>query len=88
MTDYQQRFVQEYNDLVDRYLKLNRFLYNIETNSINTKIDCPIELLKEQLEVMWRYIEILWERSLHEKIDVIFVSKNAMASETSEEIEA
>ena len=80
MTDYQSRFVQEYNDLVDRYLKLNRFLY--------TKVDCPIEHLKEQLEVMWRYIEILWERSLHEKIDVIFVSKNAMASETSEEIEA
>lgn len=86
MTEYQCRFVQEYNDLVDRYLKLNRFLYNIETKLINTKLDCPIELLKEQLEVMWRYVEIMWERSLHEKIDVVFVSKNAMAESSEEDI--
>ena len=70
MTAHQVRFISEYDDLVERYMRLNSFIKTVEEGSVNVELNCPLELLKEQADVMWRYIEILWERSAYEEVDL------------------
>lgn len=76
MEAYQVRFVKEYDDLVARYVKLNNFIKKAEDGIFDFELNCPIELLKEQSEIMWRYIEILWERSAYEKVDLIPITNS------------
>lgn len=70
MTAQQVRFISEYDNLVEKYMKLNYFIKTAEEGLINVELNCPLELLKEQADVMWRYIEILWERSAYEEVDL------------------
>lgn len=70
MTAQQVRFISEYDDLVGKYMKLNSFIKTVEKGLVNVELNCPLELLKEQADVMWRYIEILWERSVYEEVDL------------------
>ena len=70
MTAHQIRFINEYDNLVDKYIRLESFINTIENGKINTELNCPLELLKEQADIMWRYIEILWERSVYEEVDL------------------
>ena len=76
MTAHQVRFIGEYNDLVERYIKLNSFIKEVEEGLVNIELNCPLELLKEQADVMWRYIEILWERSVYEEVDLIPITNS------------
>lgn len=70
MEAYQVRFMKEYDELVLRYTKLNAIIKKFEEGTLDFTLKCPIELLKEQADVMWRYIEILWERSGYENVDL------------------
>lgn len=76
MEAYQVRFVKEYDNLVARYVKLNNLIKKAEDGIFDFELNCPIELLKEQSEIMWRYIEILWERSAYEKVDLIPITNS------------
>lgn len=76
MEAYQVRFVKEYDDLVAKYVKLNNLIKKAEDGILDFELNCPIELLKEQSEIMWRYIEILWERSAYEKVDLIPITNS------------
>lgn len=73
---YQVRFIKEYDDLVSKYIKLNTLIKKAEDGVLDFELNCPIELLKEQSEIMWRYIEILWERSAYEKVDLIPITNS------------
>ena len=75
MTAYQVRFVKEYDDLCTRYMKLNSIINKYEKGTLDFELNCPIEMLKEQAETMWKYIEILWNRSEYEKVDLNPVCK-------------
>jgi len=76
MEAYQVRFIKEYDDLVARYVKLNNLIKKAEDGILDFELNCPVELLKEQSEIMWRYIEILWERSAYEKVDLIPITNS------------
>ena len=70
MEAHQVRYVKEYDDLCVRYMKLNLLLKKYEEGTLNFELNCPVEMLKEQADIMWRYIEILWERSVYENVDL------------------
>lgn len=77
MKAYQVRFMKEYDDLTMRYMKLNNILKQYENGTLDFEIKCPIELLKEQSDAMWKYIEILWARAEYENVDLLPVCKGA-----------
>lgn len=77
---YQIRYIKEYDDLCIRYMKLNALLKKADEGTLDFELNCPLELLKEQADVMWRYIEILWERSVYEKVDLNPVCEGAIYS--------
>lgn len=71
LKDYQVRFVDEYNTLVNRYMKLNRIINLYELDKLDFTPNCPIELLKEQSDAMWNYINILLRRSEFEGVELV-----------------
>ena len=70
MEAYQVRMMKEYTELVDRYMKLNTMLKKYDSGALEFDLNCPVELLKEQSDVMWRYIEILYERADYENVEL------------------
>lgn len=68
--DYKDRFRAEYLQLRMRYRKLYLLLTKNRLGALGFKPDCPIDLLKQQLEAMRLYISLLEERAIHENIDL------------------
>ena len=64
MQAYQVRLIKEYEDLHIRYYKLKKFVQNAKLDKVKT----PTELLLEQLDVMERYLCILFERLKYEDV--------------------
>lgn len=75
LKDYQVRFMDEYNTLVNKYLKLNKIINSYELDQLDFTLNCPIELLKEQSDIMWNYINILWKRAEFENVKLNKISK-------------
>ena len=70
MESYQVRMYDEYCQLCEKYIKLIRLLRDTDCNMLKFKLNCPLELLKEQADVMKRYIDILEHRAIIEKIEL------------------
>lgn len=70
MEPWKERFVTEYNELMDRMLKLDRMLQEWETGRLDFEPKCPKKLLQRQLEVMAEYLYILDNRARIEGIEV------------------
>lgn len=79
--DYRHRFVAEYWQLRIRYEKLRSFNRRIEAavrtmhSDPSVKVDmpnheCPDILLLDQEEIMLRYLNLLEQRAIIEKIDL------------------
>lgn len=68
MEAYQVRFLNEYNELCKRYKKLLNIIRKAEYNELNFELNCPLELLKEQADIMKRYIDILLYRDKYEQV--------------------
>ena len=66
MEAYQVRLIKEFEDTYTRFLKLFAFVKTIDNKSYN--YNTPLELLLEQLDVMFRYLEILQKRFDYEGI--------------------
>ena len=64
--DYKERFKAEYNQLVIRLDRLITFIERLEKGE--ARADCPIDLLRAQLEPMLHYKCILEQRALIEKV--------------------
>ena len=78
MEVYQVRYVDEDNKLCDKYGKLLRLLRKADIGQLDFKLNCPIELLKEQADVMKRYIDILVRRADYEKVELTKYNFNIM----------
>ena len=78
MEVYQVRYVDEYNKLCDKYGKLLRLLRKADIGQLDFELNCPIELLKEQADVMKRYIDILVRRADYEKVELTKYNFNIM----------
>lgn len=68
--DYKERFKAEYYQTVIRFDKLYQMLVKYENGTLEFKPTCPIKILKEQKNIMLKYIGILEERARIEKIDL------------------
>ena len=60
---YQQRFVDETNELADRIAKLEVMLIKYRTNSLDFTPTCSYELLNAQYGAMLNYLGILQRRA-------------------------
>ena len=70
MEPWKERFLTEYKELKTRFLKLREMLVRYETGTLDFEPTCPIDLLKEQAEVMYKYMYILEIRAMIEKINL------------------
>lgn len=70
MKSYQVRLMTEYDNLCNKYRKLLNYIRFVDANEPDIELNCPLELLKEQADVMKRYIDILLKRSMYEKMDL------------------
>lgn len=76
---YKERFVAEYWQTKIRYEKLKAFNNKIEAflrkdytdmTTVESKHDCPFDLLRDQQEAMERYLHLLEVRAVFEHIDL------------------
>ena len=70
MKDYQERMKKEYNELKDRYIKINQIIIKAEKGELDFELSCPLILLKQQRNVMKRYLDILEKRGFYEGIEL------------------
>ena len=63
MEAYKQRFINEYNELKERVIKLETMLYRWYFNDLDFEPSCSFDLLEAQLHVMQAYISILKQRA-------------------------
>ena len=68
MEDYKVRMVKEYKDLKEKCNRLHKILIKYEAETLNFELNCPVDMLYEQLDVMERYIQILEIRAEIENI--------------------
>ena len=68
MEAYQFRFLREYNELIEKYGKLLKLLRAADMGELDFKLNCPIELLKEQADIMKKYIDVMLARDKYEKV--------------------
>lgn len=78
MEVYQARYIDEYNKLCERYGKLLTLLRKADMGQLDFELNCPIELLKEQADIMKRYIDILVRRADYEKVELTKYNFNIM----------
>ena len=81
MEAYQERYVNEYEQLCDKYGKLLKILRKIDSDSLEFNLNCPIELLKEQADVMSRYIDVLLRRAKYEGVELTHYDFRIMHSD-------
>ena len=65
---YKERFIAEYAQLAIRTIKLSKVVSDYDRGTIDFNLDTPIELLKDQLNAMNDYLEILKKRAKIESI--------------------
>ena len=78
--DYKERFKAEYFQTKERYEKLKHFCDKIEAIDLKNREflsnievpvhDCPLCLLREQQQIMGKYLHILEVRAIIEDIDL------------------
>lgn len=72
MEGYKKRMLYEYQQLVNRMIKLQNILTKSKNGELEFELVCPIELLEKQLSVMREYAEILEKRAEIENVELSF----------------
>ena len=67
-TDYRERFIAEYNQLVIRYRGLRNMLNKWDMNELEFKPTCPRSTYNMQIKAMTDYIAVLEARAVMEGI--------------------
>ena len=70
--DYKERLRAEYWQVVLRYNKLKSMLEQWDSGALEFLPACPKWLFEKQLDIMWEYIKVLFQRAKHEGIDLFF----------------
>lgn len=68
--DYKERFVAEYEQLDIRITKLRNMVIKYEAGKLDFTPNCPLDLLKRQLNAMIQYKYALEVRAQIEEIDL------------------
>lgn len=69
-SDYKERFIAEYNQVLIRYDKLGEMTVKYKEGTLNFTPKCPLDLLNKQKEYMKGYIECLENRAKIEGIEL------------------
>lgn len=85
MEAYKIRLVKEYNEIKDRYDKLDDMTVKYEAGTLNFTPACSLELLKEQKKYMGLYIRCLKIRAEIENIDLDYFDRCCSVDEVSDE---
>lgn len=72
LAPWQERMMEEYAQLKDRYCKLHRVITKIEAHTCDFNPACPLDLLKAQADAMWEYLHILEIRAEIEKVPLLY----------------
>lgn len=67
--NYKQRFINEYVELKDKYIKLHKMLVKYDAGKLEFTPTCPINILREQESTMLKYINILETRAIIEGVE-------------------
>ena len=59
MDDYKERMKTEYQELKERHTKLSRILVKHDAHTLEFELNCPAGLLREQKDLMGRYLNVL-----------------------------
>jgi len=68
--DYKQRMIEEYQQTKARYQKLHKMLVKHDAGTLDFTPTCPIGLLRDQAEIMGRYLYTLEVRAEIEGVDL------------------
>lgn len=68
--DYKERLKAEYHQVLYRKNKLQKVVSQYDKGELEIKLAVPIDILKEQLDLMKKYVKILKERAAIEHIDL------------------
>lgn len=67
---YKERVRQEYKELKEKHIKLGELLERAANDELGFNLNCPINLLEDQYDVMSRYLNILEVRAGIEDIEL------------------
>lgn len=68
MEEYKKRMAEEYRQVKERYDKLYRLLVMHDAGTLTFTPTCPIQLLRDQADVMAEYLYILEVRAEIESV--------------------
>ena len=66
--DYKERYKAEYYQLKIRCEKLDAMLKKYDEGTLEFTLNCPVELLRQQLDYMMNYKSILEQRASYEQV--------------------
>ena len=69
-TDYKERFIAEYDQLVIRYKGLKNMLYKWDRDELDFKPTCPRSTYNLQIKAMEDYIAVLEVRAVMEGVEL------------------
>lgn len=68
--NYKQRFINEYVELKDKYIKLHKMLVKYDAGKLEFTPTCPIDLLRKQKSLMGQYLNVLEVRAVIEDVEL------------------
>lgn len=69
-SDYKERFIAEYMQAEIRAAKLKTLLDKCQRNELDFALDCPLQVLVDQLKAIVQLLCILKTRAMYEKINL------------------
>ena len=68
--NYKQRFINEYVELKDKYIKLHKMLVKYDAGKLEFTPTCPIDMLRKQKSLMGQYLNVLEVRAIIEDVEL------------------
>lgn len=68
--NYKQRFINEYVELKDKYIKLHKMLVKYDAGKLEFTPTCPIDMLRKQKSLMGQYLNVLEVRAMIEDVEL------------------
>ena len=68
--NYKQRFINEYVELKDKYIKLHKMLVKYDAGKLEFTPTCPIDMLRKQKSLIGQYLDILEVRAMIEDVEL------------------
>lgn len=68
--NYKERFINEYVELKDKYIKLHKMLVKYDAGKLEFTPTCPIDMLRKQKSLMGQYLNVLEVRAIIEDVEL------------------